>query len=169
MTLILVLEKNSGKKQKLNTFIHAYKMDTTGLESIVSSFLLVLSVIICVLGQQTLGIDLTRYGKICNVSEYGAVGDNKTDNTMTIQAAIDDCDQSMKIHSSSVLNLVLLSTQSKYSQKNIETIYISGSLFLVSNLVFFIDHNVRLLGTSNKSNDSYPQVCILFHVIPTHW
>ena len=111
-------------------------------------------------------LDWTDYNQICNVTNYGAVGDNSTDNTKAIQAAINDCAPSQLQPSLSLTsnltstsqNLVLLPQQFQYSSKNIETVYITGSIFLVSNIVLYIDNNVRLFGSSNKSNETYPQI-----------
>eukprot|EP01084_Bolivina_argentea_P263206 445385_1 len=95
--------------------------------------------------------------KECNIIDYGAKGDGKTDNTKFIQSAIDQCAQA----SSNVDNdtsMVVLPYISNNNGK--ETVYISGALFLKSNLAFYLDKNVRLLGLPAYSNinTSYPYI-----------
>lgn len=81
--------------------------------------------------------NLATYGKICNISDYGAIGDNVTDNTHFIQSAINDRNTSS--------NIILVSKQWKYYSNNIETVYLTGSIFLnQSNSIFKIDEHVRL-------------------------
>eukprot|EP01084_Bolivina_argentea_P263202 445380_1 len=94
------------------------------------------------------------YIKTCNITDYGAKGDNKTINTKFIQSAIDDCGKASN-DSKHEKSLVIL--PSLYHNDG-ETIYISGALFLKSNLAFYIEKDVRLLATSDKSNKSWPYI-----------
>ena len=82
-------------------------------------------------------------GKGCKVTDYGAKGDNNTLDTDAIQSAIVDSDGAR--------SLVLLPSLSAT-----ETVYVAGALWLESNLEFRIEANVRLLGTANKSNATFP-------------
>ena len=88
--------------------------------------------------------------KTCKVTDYGAKGNNKTLDTKAIQSAIADCGKS-SANSDGDRSLVLLPSLSDK-----ETVYVSGALWLESNLEFQIEANVRLLGTANKSNATYP-------------
>eukprot|EP01084_Bolivina_argentea_P281546 481739_1 len=104
------------------------------------------------------GMELSaiKYGKTCNVTDYGAKGDNKTYNTKFIQSAINDCTAySNKTNSMSLVVLPSLSQQ--------PTIYLSGAIFLDSNIAFYIEQNAVLLGipfnTSNDVNNvNYPEI-----------
>eukprot|EP01084_Bolivina_argentea_P263200 445378_1 len=91
--------------------------------------------------------------KTCNVTNYGAKGDNKTDDTKSIQKAINDC-ASASSNSNDDISLVVLPRLNKDK----ETVYISGALWLESNLAFYIERDVRLLGVpvSKNVNASYP-------------
>eukprot|EP00483_Globobulimina_turgida_P006721 UN06732 len=100
------------------------------------------------------GVIQTSFGiiKTCNITDYGAKGDGKTVNTKAIQDAIEDCAKA-SADSTSDRSLVLLPSLSSK-----ETTYVSGALWLESNLEFKIDSNVRLLGTDDKSNETYPYI-----------
>eukprot|EP01084_Bolivina_argentea_P174284 301916_1 len=111
-----------------------------------SATLLSAIIFICLL-QNAFGII-----KTCNITDYGAKGDGKTLNTKAIQDAIQDCGKA-SADSTSDRSLVILPSLS-----NKETTYVSGALWLESNLEFRIDANVRLLGTDNKSNTTYPYI-----------
>ena len=62
-----------------------------------ATLLLFLSVLGCFLGV---------FSKTCDVTDYGAVADGKTDNVKAIQSAIEDCTESKP---SNPLNMVKLS------------------------------------------------------------
>lgn len=86
----------------------------------------------------------------CDVRTYGAVPDGKTLSTAGIQAAIDDCSRRA---SQNAPGVVLLPRAAPTG-----SVYLSGSLFLKSNIVFFVDEGVTLLGSPAKDNTTYPQV-----------
>jgi len=67
-------------------------------------------------------LPFNSYGRIINVSDYGALGDGRTVNTKTIQKAIDDCHES---GGGKVL----------FSNGN----YVTGTLFLKSNVILHIE------------------------------
>eukprot|EP01084_Bolivina_argentea_P185581 320019_1 len=93
--------------------------------------------------------------KTCNVTDYGAKGDNKTDNTASIQKAIKECAAASANSNNGDYSLVVLPRLNKGK----ETVYMSGALWLESNLAFYIEKNVRLLGVpldSKTVNESYP-------------
>eukprot|EP00042_Codosiga_hollandica_P028180 m.146425 g.146425 ORF g.146425 m.146425 type:complete len:448 (-) comp52710_c0_seq1:41-1384(-) len=75
---------------------------------------------------------------VCNVLDYGASGDGTTLDTLPIQAAIDDC-------ATRGGGTVLL--PSGYQ-------FLSGSLFLSSNMSFFVSEGATLLGSTGW--DDYP-------------
>jgi hypothetical protein len=74
-----------------------------------------------------------------NIQSFGAVGDNSTINTAYIQAAIDSC-------SNSGGGTVLVTNG----------IYISGTIFMKSNVTLQIDSGAELKGSASLSD--YPQV-----------
>jgi hypothetical protein len=80
-----------------------------------------------------------------NVSDYGAIGDGKTVNTKTIQKAIDDCNNA---GGGKVL----------FSNGN----YVTGTLFLKSNVILYIEVGATLSG-STKFSDYASNV---FHNMP---
>ena len=95
------------------------------------------------------------YMKTCNISDYGAKGDNHTDNTQFIQSAIDDCAKAAA-GSDSTTAMVLFPALS-----STESVYLSGAIFLKSNIAVRIDADVRLLGLPVPAdlaalNASYP-------------
>ena len=75
-----------------------------------------------------------------NISDYGAIGDGKTVNTKAIQKAIDDCHES---GGGKVL----------FSNGN----YVTGTLFLKSNVFLHIEVGATLSG-STKISDYAPNV-----------
>ncbi|MBD64649.1 MAG: hypothetical protein CME62_05555 [Halobacteriovoraceae bacterium] len=77
---------------------------------------------------------------ICNVKDFGAVGDGKTKDTEAIQAAVDQCAQSG--------GKVLLEN-GKFK---------SGTIYLKSNITFHIAINATLRGS--KKNSDYPELTI---------
>ena len=83
---------------------------------------------------------------ICDVRNYGAVGDGKTLNTAAIQKAIDDC-------ASKNGGTVLLE----------DGTYMTGSIILRSNVNLHIEQNAVLLGSPNCGD--YPEKQNLKHVI----
>ena len=83
---------------------------------------------------------------ICDVRNYGAVGDGKTLNTAAIQKAIDDC-------ASKNGGTVLLE----------DGIYMTGSIILRSNVNLHIEQNAVLLGSPNCGE--YPEKQNLKHII----
>ncbi|EDQ89764.1 uncharacterized protein MONBRDRAFT_24852 [Monosiga brevicollis MX1] len=82
---------------------------------------------------------------ICDVSDYGARDDNKSISTHAIQTAIEACSRCPEG------GHVLLRPLDK-------GIYLTGSLFLKSNIIFEVTAGVRLLGTANKSTVHWPQI-----------
>src|SRR5690606_13579452 len=89
-------------------------------------------------------------GKVCDISDYGAIGDGITDNTKAIQLAINDC-----ITNNSLIQNEVLLSQSKINNNN-NTIYLSGALFLGSNINFHFEDNVTLLASPIKNSTAYP-------------
>lgn len=77
-----------------------------------------------------------RADKVFNVKKYGAKGNGKTLDTKAIQAAVDDA--------SAVGGTVLLS----------DGTFLTGEIFLKSDITFFIDTDAVLLGTQEHSE--YP-------------
>ena len=71
----------------------------------------------------------TCYIKTCNVTDYGAKPDGKTDNTHYIQSAINECGKA-SINSND-LSLVILPS---IFNNDKQSVYLSGALFLRSNL-----------------------------------
>ena len=102
-----------------------------------------MSLVVCIFIMQ----NIVSSQRICNITDYGAIGDNKTDNTIFIQSAIRDCGDTDQ------MGLVLLPQLS-----NSLNIYICGALWLLSNISVHIEANVTLLATPNKSNISYPYI-----------
>lgn len=70
-----------------------------------------------------------------DVTEYGADGDGKTLNTKAIQAAIDDCGEEETV----------------YIPKGI---FVSGALFLKSNMTLYLEAGAKLLGSEEL--EDYP-------------
>merc|ERR1712228_587714 len=81
-----------------------------------------------------------HYIKTCNVTSYGAKGDGKTDNTKSIQSAINDCAKAAS--SDTDQSLVVLPA---YYTNGVKAVYMSGALWLESNTDFYIDQGVTLL------------------------
>eukprot|EP01084_Bolivina_argentea_P290933 499903_1 len=106
-----------------------------------------------------LTISAEGYAKICNITakEYGAKGDGKTDNTIAIQSAINDC-----ANASNITNKTSLVLLPPYYLNNAPTVYMSGALWMQSNIEFYLDKYVTLLGipcTNESSNNiSYPWI-----------
>lgn len=80
--------------------------------------------------------------KIFNILDYGARGDSLTLNTKAIQKAIDDCTAG---------GTVLIP----------EGVFLSGALFLKSNMILFIEKGGVLKGTTNIE-DYYPIITTRF-------
>ena len=78
-------------------------------------------------------------GKIYDVTDYGAVGDGITLSTSAIQKAIDDC-------SANGGGIVLFETG----------IYLTGSVFLKSNVILNISKGVQISGSQNIND--YPEI-----------
>ncbi len=94
------------------------------------------------LGQESLGQDLIKTKtKIINIDvtkpPYNAVGDGKTLNTFSIQKAIDDCKSGERV----------------FIPKGE---YLTGAVFLHSDMELLLDDNAVLQGTS--SVDAYPKI-----------
>lgn len=83
----------------------------------------------------------------CDVSAYGAVGDGKTDNTVAIQKAIDDC----ATRSPSSQSVVLIPAGTAGGNT-----FLSASLFLRSNLKLLVGAGATLLGSANYT--AYPML-----------
>ena len=113
------------------------------------SFLVLLGSVLISLGV-AIKLNGVTFGISCNITDYGAKGDNRTDNTKYIQNAIQDCSEKSNKNS---IGLVILP-----KLLDAETYFISGALFLESNIALYIEKDVTLLGTANKSNESYPYV-----------
>ena len=88
--------------------------------------------------------------RIVNVSQYGAVADAQTLNTKAIQAAIDACAKAGG-------GKVVFSTGS----------YVTGALFLKSNVQLQIDKGVELLGSQNFAD--YPGINTRIAGIEMQW
>ena len=80
-------------------------------------------------------LPFNSYGRVISVSDYGALGDGKTVNTRTIQKAIDDCHES---GGGTVL----------FSNGN----YVTGTLFLKSNVILHIEVGATLSGSTEFSD-----------------
>ncbi len=86
-------------------------------------------------------------GRVFDVKEFGAIGDNKTINTRQIQSAIDRCSSTrgggiVYIH---------------------DGIYVSGTLEMKDNVTLYIENGAILRGSMNP--DDYPQK--ISHTIPS--
>lgn len=73
--------------------------------------------------------------RIYNVVDYGAVGDGKTLNTQAIQKAIDACEQEGMVYIP-------------------EGVFLSGAIFLKSNMSLYVEEGGKLLGSTNPQD--YP-------------
>lgn len=88
-------------------------------------------------------IDYCVIAKICNVLDYGAKGDGVTDDTKSLQLAIDECTST----TSSLINTILLPSNYKF---------LSYPLVIEnSNTELLIDENSTLI--ANPDNYSWPQ------------
>ncbi len=85
------------------------------------------------------------YKKTVNVTEYGAVGDGTTLNTIAIQQAIDECSQQST--SAYGCHLVVPATSDG-------AVYLTGALFLKSNMTFEIEAGATLKGSDDP--EQYP-------------
>ncbi|WP_428242431.1 glycosyl hydrolase family 28 protein [Gynuella sp.] len=85
------------------------------------------------------------FSKVINITDYGAVGDGTTLNTSNIQQAIDDCAEGSK--SAFGCKVVIPENQAG-------SVYVSGALFLASNMTLEIQSGATLKG-STDTND-YP-------------
>eukprot|EP01084_Bolivina_argentea_P281545 481738_1 len=96
---------------------------------------------------------LLTQSKTCNITDYGAKGDGKTDNIKAIQSAINDCSKA------SNNSLVVLP---RYYSNGAETVYLSSALWLQSNIEFHIEKNVVLLAmpctNQSANNISFPWI-----------
>jgi hypothetical protein len=84
--------------------------------------------------QYTTGLSATISGVVCDVTDHGAVGDNATLSTLSIQRAINHCAASYP-HGSTVV----------VPRGNFRT----GSLSLRSNMRFHLDEGAGLYGSTN--------------------
>ena len=75
----------------------------------------------------------------CDVSVLGAIGDGKSDNTVLLQSLIDDVERCDELYFPS------------------DSVYVSGSLFLRSNLVLTIDGTL-LASSDYKNPDIWPRI-----------
>lgn len=76
-------------------------------------------------------------GDIYNIATYGAVGDGKSLNTASIQKAIDECSYGGVVYVP-------------------EGIFVTGALFLKSNMTLYISENALLLGSADIKD--YPLI-----------
>nr|CAD2177522.1 unnamed protein product [Meloidogyne enterolobii] len=81
-----------------------------------------------------------KYKKVFNVSKFGAKGDGKTLNTEIIQRTINKCSKNSK----SAFDCKILISADKYGK-----IFLTGALYLRSNMTFEIDNGTILRGSSN--------------------
>ena len=88
--------------------------------------------------------------KIFFVNDYGAISDTSTINTKAIQGAIDKC-------ASAGGGVV----------KFLPGVYVTGSLFIKSNVELRIDKDVLILGSQNF--DDYPEMQTRIAGIETSW
>uniref|UniRef100_A0A915LBE8 Pectate lyase superfamily protein domain-containing protein n=1 Tax=Meloidogyne javanica TaxID=6303 RepID=A0A915LBE8_MELJA len=77
---------------------------------------------------------------VFNVSKFGAKGDGKTLNTEIIQKAINKCSKNSK----SAFDCKILISADKYAK-----IFLTGALYLRSNMTFEIDNGTILRGSSS--------------------
>lgn len=78
-------------------------------------------------------------GKIFDIKDFGAIGDNKTINTLQIQSAIDKCSASKEG------GVVYIS----------DGVYLSGTLELKDNVTLYVEKGAILRGSQN--HDDFPQ------------
>jgi len=88
-----------------------------------------------------------KFQKVFNVSKFGAKGDGKTLNTEIIQKAINKCSKNSK----SAFDCKILISADKYAK-----IFLTGALYLRSNMTFEIDNGTILRGSSSFAD--YPLV-----------
>ncbi|CAM3598450.1 Exo-poly-alpha-D-galacturonosidase precursor [Vibrio aerogenes CECT 7868] len=88
------------------------------------------------------------FGKVVNVMDYGAVGDGSTVNTQAIQKAIDDCAQG----SASAYGCKVVIPAS--GANNSHPVFVSGALFLKSNMTLEIQDGATLKGSARA--EDYP-------------
>uniref|UniRef100_A0A914NGM8 Polygalacturonase n=1 Tax=Meloidogyne incognita TaxID=6306 RepID=A0A914NGM8_MELIC len=88
-----------------------------------------------------------RENTVFNVSKFGAKGDGKTLNTEIIQRTINKCSKNSK----SAFDCKILISADKYGK-----IFLTGALYLRSNMTFEIDNGTILRGSSSFAD--YPLV-----------
>jgi polygalacturonase len=89
--------------------------------------------------------------KVCNILDYGAVGDGVTNNAASITAAIKDCSRASDFPFSADNKNTLMVPSGG--------VYLTGSFEMESGIDIFIDAGAKLLGSIEESD--YPLVDVL--------
>ncbi|MBN1126975.1 MAG: right-handed parallel beta-helix repeat-containing protein [Sedimentisphaerales bacterium] len=103
------------------------------------SFLLVWSVLLSSLWMTAVAV--VEAGEVFNIREYGAVGDGKALDTLSIQKAIDACSQAG-------------GGQVRFPPGQ----YLSGTIHLKSHITLFLEAGARLVGTTDLKQYKQPVV-----------